>query len=86
MSRVYLLPSLLALACLLAIQPVPPVAAQEKDPPSDSITPIASGITEFPTTLDIDGQKVAVALAYAKQGNTVFVLPAMANGRFFAIG
>lgn len=63
-------------ACLIAVGPDAPVAAQEKDPPADGITPIASGITEFPTTFDIDGQKIAVALAYAKQGNTVFVLPA----------
>ena len=76
MYRLLQLLPLLALAVLLAIPPASPLVAQDKEPPSDSIIPIASGISDFPTLLDLDGQKLAVTLAYSQQGNTVFVLPA----------
>ncbi len=65
----------LALAVLLTAPPRLSLVAQEKDQPSDNIIPIASGITEFPTTLELDGQKLSVTIPYAQQGNTVFVLP-----------
>ena len=51
--------------------------AQEKDSGADSITPIASGITEFETTIKLkdQDQDIKVVVPYANQGNNVFLLP-----------
>lgn len=75
MTRAFLFPAVGLLACLVLVRPGSPAAAQEKDPPADSITPIVSDIQPYPTTLEVDGQKIQVTIPYVHQKSTVFVLP-----------
>jgi len=84
MTRVLPLPSLLALVCLLAIQPAAPLAAQDKkDPPADAdrTTLIPSDITDYEITLDLKDRKLPVRVQYAVQkGNAIFILPVWVAG------
>lgn len=54
------------------------VMAQDKDLGADSITPIASGITDFEPTIKLkdQDQEIKVKTPYARQGNNIFLLPA----------